>query len=378
MGRGIPAAGALMVLLLLGIARMEPSLAAPGPIGVPPSIPDDCSVDVTARLLAWIASVPENSTLEFRQGACYRIDDSLRIEDRHGLIFEGNGATFKVVSEPDPRRRHILVYGGGDLIFRNLTVQGAHPNAGTAVEAYQTAREFQHAFSLQGVAGVLLDRVRAFDVYGDFVYIGPDTRPGRGQPWSQRVTVQDSTFERNGRQGITVVAGEDVLISGNHIGQVRRATFNMEPTAATWGARRVRIVNNVTGTGRLLWFSSGGQGSNVSDITIAGNVMQAATGTPVIFVVAPSGARRGPFLIERNTFIVGGSPAPGFRFGRVTGVTFRNNRATFPANREMIAVGLEDSRQVVVEGNALCGAAKIVAADDQSTVTQTNNVTSCP
>ncbi len=349
-------------------------LAAPGSVRVPPSIADDCSTDVTAQLVTWIASVPDNSTLQFREGACYRIDDSLRIEDRRGLVFEGNGATFKAVSEPDPRRRHILIVGGSDLVFRNLTVQGAHPHAGTGLEAYQAAREFQHAFALQGVQGVLLDRVRAFDVYGDFVYIGP----GRAEEWSRRVTVRDSTFERNGRQGIAVVAGEDVLISGNRIGQVRRATFDIEPTTATWGARRVRIVNNVTGTGRLLWLASGGRGSNVSDITVAGNTMQAETGTPVIYVVAPSGARRGPFLIEQNTFMVGGSPEPGFRFARVTGVTIRNNRASFPASRQMTAVALEDAQQVLIQGNTFCGAARILAADDQSRVTQTSNAISCP
>jgi hypothetical protein len=370
--------GALMAVFLLMAGQVRPVPAAPGAVGVPPAIPADCSVDVTGRLNAWIGSVPDNSVLQFPQSACYRVDDSLRIEDRHGLVFEGNGVTFKVVSEPDPRRRHIAVYGGGDLVFRNLTVQGAHPNAGTAAEAYQTAREFQHAFALQGVEGALLERVRAFDVYGDFVYIGPDTRPGRGQPWSRRITVQNSTFERNGRQGISVVAGEDVLISGNRIGEVRRATFDLEPTAATWGARRVRIVNNTTGAGRLLWLASGGQGANVSDITITGNVMQASTGTPVVYVVSPTGARRGPFLIEHNTFIVGGSPAPGFRFVRVTGVMLRDNRATFPPNRAMVAVGLEDAQQVVVRGNAFCGAAQIVAADDRSTVTKTGNVTSCP
>jgi hypothetical protein len=159
---------------------------------------------------------------------------------------------------------------------------------------------------------------------------------------------------------------------------VRRATFNMEPTTEEWGARRVRIINNVTGRGRLLWFSSGGGGSNVSDIVIANNTMREETGTPVIYMVAPRGARRGPLLIENNTFAVGGSPEPGFRFGRVSGITIRNNRATFPANRLMTAVGLEDAHQVTIQGNRFCGAARVIAGQDSSGVSEASNLTSCP
>ncbi len=364
--------------VLLGTTALStaPAAAPVGPVRVPPEIASDCSADVTQALLAWIASVPDHSTLLFRQGGCYRVDGSLRIEDRAGLVFEGNGATFKALAESDPRRRHILVVGGRDLIFRDVAVVGNHPHGGTAAEAYQAERAFQHAFALQGVQGARLERVRASDVWGDFVYIGPDLRGG-GIVWSRNVTVEGSTFERNGRQGIAIVAGEDILISGNRIDQVRRATFNMEPTGADWGARRIRIVNNITGRGRLLWFSSGGQGSNVSEVSITGNVMQDATGTPVVYIVAPRGHHRGPVLIEGNTFIVGGSAAPGFRFDRVSAVTIRSNRATFPANRLMTAVAVEDTQQVVIQDNHFCGAARVLAAEHSSGVSETSNTTAC-
>jgi hypothetical protein len=363
----------LTALRPVGLAAVPPA----GAIAAPPGIASDCSADVTAALSAWIASVPNGATLALRDGGCYRLDGTLRIDDRTGLVVEGRGATFKAVQDPDPRRRHILISGGGDLLIRDLTVVGNHPNGGTSAEAYSAQREFQHAFALAGVQGLRLERVRASDVWGDFVYIGPDLRGGR-TVWSRNVTVVHSTFERNGRQGIAIVAGEDVVIDSNHLAQVRRATFNMEPTTEDWGARRVRITNNVTGRGRLLWFSSGGAGSNVSDIVIAGNTMQEATGTPVVYMVAPRGARRGPVLIENNTLIVGGSPEPGFRFARVSGLTIRNNRATFPASRLMTAVGLEEAQQATIQGNRFCGAARVIAAQDSSALTETANVTACP
>jgi len=351
--------------------------ASGGAYRVPSSIAANCSVDVTGDLLAWIATVPNNATLVFPAGGCYRIDASLRIQDRWGLTFEGNGTTFRAVAEGDQARRHFWFWGGGNLVLRNLIVRGANPNAGTAEEAYRADREFQHAFALQGVQGALLDQVQAYDVYGDFVYIGPDYRGTF--TWSRQVTVQKSRFERNGRQGIAIVAAEDVVIADNFIGGVRRATFNMEPTGTGWGARRVRIVRNTTGRGRLLWLSSSGRGYNVNEIYIAENTMTAATGTPVVFLVAPEGGMRGPITIENNTLIVGGSPAPAFRFTRVTGILIRNNRVTLPARREMTVVALTGSARTQVLDNAFCGGARVLAVDELSwDYYEANNVTVCP
>ena len=91
----------VVVSALLGVA-----VGVPGPVGaattvaaVPASIPSDCSRDVSAELLAWIASVPDGSTLRFAANGCYRVDRTLTIQYRNGLTFEGNGATFPRVHE---------------------------------------------------------------------------------------------------------------------------------------------------------------------------------------------------------------------------------------------------------------------------------------
>jgi hypothetical protein len=353
------------------VPSSKPNTAALPKLGLDPrGIAADCSEDVTAKLMAWIASEPNGATLSFKPRGCYRIDGSLLIENRFGLVFQGNGATFKAGSDGDRDRRHFWFFGGGNLTLRNLTVVGANANGGTAEAAWRTDREFQHAFALQGVQGILLDNVRAQNVYGDFVYIGPEVmRRGKKFVWSRRVTVQNSEFKRNGRQGIAIVAGEDVLIARNYLGQVRRSTFDIEPTAPHWGARRVKIINNTTGAGRLLWLASGGHGYKVNDIYIAGNVMKARMGTPVFKVETSndgSGQRRGPFVIEGNTFIVGGSPAAGFDCAGCVGLTIRNNHVTFPADRQMTAVKIKSSDATWVTGNNLTGAAVVLKADSSS------------
>jgi hypothetical protein len=346
-----------------GIARLvlRPRKPTEEPVRrVPRSIAGDCSRDVTAQLLTWIARAPNYSTLLFGRNACYRIDGTLLIQDRWGLVFWGNGATFRAGTEGDQRRRHWWFWGGGDHVIRDMTVIGANPSAGLAAEAYRPDREFQHAFYFAGVQGALLDNVRAFDVYGDFVSITLDIRAESGKPWSRNIIVQRSHFERNGRQGITVGAGEDILIRWNYLGEVRRSTFDIEPGLPSWGARRVTLSQNVTGPGKLLWLANAGVGPNVSDIHIVGNVMLQKTGA-IMLVAAADGSPRGTFLMENNNLIAGGSPLATFR--QVSGVTIRNNWVWFNPMQEEPAVRLRASNAVRVMDNAFPGAGRVLVEE---------------
>ena len=71
---------------------------------VPSTVAKDCSTDVTAQLLTWIASTPNGSTLQFAPGACYRIEGTLEMRGRSGLTFDGNGATFRSFNAPEAER----------------------------------------------------------------------------------------------------------------------------------------------------------------------------------------------------------------------------------------------------------------------------------
>jgi hypothetical protein len=333
-------------------------------VTVPASISSDCSVDVTAPLLAWIAAAPNGSTFEFGQGACYRIDGSLHLRNRSGLVFDGNGATFKAVTSGDQDRRLWWFEDSSGIVVRDMVVRGANPYAGLADAAYRDDRAFQHAFAFHGVVGAIVDHVEAYDVYGDFVYIGKSAARV-----SSNVVVQGSHFERNGRQGISVTAATDVVLRDNYLGELRRATFDFEPTSSTWTVQRVLITGNTTGRGRLLWFASAGQGYHVNDITITGNTMTSTSGVPVIKVDTPdsAGGFRGPFTITGNTFRVAGSPVAGFDCHRCRGFTFTDNIASFPANRYMTAVSATTSSSVRVLRNVLPGAATVLRTDAATT-----------
>lgn len=350
---------AAVLALALALAAVPGRATAVGQsFSVPERIVDDCSRDVTRDLLAWFARVPNGGELHFQPGACYRIDGSLAVEDRWGLTFDGHGAVFWAKSDGGRDRRLWWLRGGGDLTLRDLTVRGANPKAGVSYGAFRPDRAFQHAFAAQGVQGLRLQEVAAYDVYGDFVYLGPDVgrRKSTGA-WSRNVIVSDSRFERNGRQGIALTAVSDVVIRRNYLGDVRHAVFDLEPVASSWGVRRVTIRANITGPSRLLWLANGGQGHNVGDIEVIRNTMAARSGVPVIEVKSPAGGARGPYHVVGNHFIVGGSPSAALRFTRATGVIVENNVADFPAYRAMTAVHMIDSGPGTIRNNTWRGAA---------------------
>jgi hypothetical protein len=344
---------------------------AEGVFRVPGRIESDGTKDVTKKLRRFINNVPDGSTIVFQNDGLYRIEGTVLIRHRRDLEFDGNGATLKATiwKGTSRTRAQLRFIGGGGLIVRNLKVVGANPYAGRGERAYNPLYEAQHAFDLLGVQGMILDNVRAFDTWGDFVYIGPENLGGTFVP-SRDVTVRNSTFSRNGRMGIAITAGEDVLIEGNRLTRMRRSVFDIEPTANTWQVHRISIVGNRTGAHRLAWIANAGSGGdNITDIYVAHNIARFGGFT----AQNPAATARSNYLIEYNEFTVRGSPVAPFHFETLFGgsgfdnIVIRYNTLSFPESREMTAVTLIDAHHVEVYGNAFTGAAKVLVADAQST-----------
>ena len=338
---------------------------------VPAAIAHDCSVDVSAALQSWVASVPDNSTLRLGANACYRVDETVLVEGRNRLLLDGNGATLKAGSVGDRARSQVQLKLGSDLTVRNLVVRGANPHAGANPDAYKPALEAQAGFEVQGATNVLLDHVQATDTYGDFVYIGP----GDGKP-SRDVTVANSTFARSGRQGISVTWAVGVSIEANTISDVARSVFDLEANTRKAEIRDIRIVGNVTGNAVNFWLADKGYAASIGNITITDNRMDVASGG-LIFVYAKRGDLRGPYDIERNRFIAGGlindeGATAAFFFAWSTNVTIRANDVTFPAGKAMPAVELRNAHHVVVTGNRFVNAGRTVVAGQGSTDIRTS------
>ena len=328
---------------------------------VPRRIASDGSRDVTRALTAFINSVPNGSTVELARNGRYRIDGTLLIERHANLWILGKHATLFAGTRGDQFRRHIRVMGGKNIVIRNLTVVGANPNAGMSDNAFDPAHEFQHGIELDGVQGALLGRVRIYDVYGDFVYIGMSQSNGVQTP-SRNVTIQNSRFKRNGRMGISVDYAEDTIILNNYMGDCRRSWVDVEPTGATWQVRGLTIRYNTVGPHRLNFFANAGRGDKVGDIVISGNrTARGAVFGAITISRGDSplalGGYRGPYLIAGNV----GPTRAGFSFREAAGITIRNNDIPFPKD---VVVQLNDAHTIQVHDNNFTGATGIFQVND--------------
>jgi hypothetical protein len=347
------------------------SVAAPG------SIPTDCSVDVTADLQSWLATVPDGSTVSFPPGACYRIDQTFVVAVRNDLTFEGNGATFRAVTDgteqPVPRTRaHWRLNYSNDITIRDVNVDG--PNT---LGAGNPNLEAQHGFEIDGSVGVTLDGVSAVETYGDSVAIGPSSGT-RTNPLPFRasadVLVQNSNFQRAGRQGISVTAGSGVTLAHNVVAGAIRSAIDLEPTGVTSVVENVLIDSNTLSGYKNYMVAGGGACAPFHDITITGNT---ATGPGAR--MGNNCAGRQNLLIQSNTVTI---PAGGLGNAFVlavkfSGVTVAQNHVIF--NKAVPGVVFQGATgALTVQDNQFCGASQVYKADAQTgDVDEQNNDVNC-
>src|SRR5262249_26699464 len=140
--------GVSIVLLLVAALFVQGLVfrnanATPFTYTAPTSIDNKGVTDVTAKLMAFIAGVPDGSTITFPAASRYRIESIIIVTNRKNLTIDGNGAQFFALTDgasmppvgPNdvklhwPRNRaHWLIVGGSGITLRNLTIKGANPH----------------------------------------------------------------------------------------------------------------------------------------------------------------------------------------------------------------------------------------------------------
>ncbi len=331
-------------------------------------------------LQAWFDGLPDHVTVSFGNGACYRIEETLKLDGRQHLVIDGNGATLRAFTAgtggrlAKRGRAQLNIVRSRDIVVEDLIVRGANPHAGLADDAYQPDLEAQHAFSLLSDDTVTLRNVQAYDTYGDFVYIGGTV----GAP-SIDVTVTDSHFERSGRQGISVTDGDNVTITNNTIGYVRRSLIDLEPNTRPEEVKHIDIEHNTSGPVRNYWLAVKGSGINISAVVASHNVMAGPSGA-LVLVAGPAFGKRGPFTFEdnvlRTTGVISDEDAKGaFLFVNVRGVTIRGNRLTVSPTAQLAGVELRATDDVQVSGNQFVGTTQPMLTD---TVTPTTKAPRAP
>ncbi len=379
----------ILVALFLGLAGLAVSSSAAAPVGtmkaysVPTTVTRDCSRDVTGVLNQVIAKLPTNSLLKFPSNGCYQVDGTININNKHGLILDGGDSSFRAMTSglALPRlearsRDQFRVSGSNNVTIRNAVAYGANPHAGMGDAAYVPALEAQHGFDISSSTFVTLDHVQAYNVYGDFVYIGGTSTPSR------YVTVKDSQFRANGRMGISVNNARDVWIYNNVLDDMRRSVFDLEPYASTWVIERVTIQHNTIGAARLNFVASYGTCAVVDNIAILQNRLIGQEMMSEVINNAPHcSIRRHNFTFAGNTSNkTFGSPlGAALRFAGVDGIVLANNVQPLQPRRNMHLARLTHVSLVAATGNVLPnGVGTILASDGATAFCYSNNRIGAP
>jgi hypothetical protein len=374
-------------VLFLALAVCQPALAAKAPTGtpgvykVPASIRDNCSVAVEDKIMAWLATVPDGSTVLFGPGRCYGQDGTITLAGRSGLVIDARGSEFRAITPGSSHRANWRLTAGGNLTFRNMAVRGSNPTG-----TYDPAVEWQHGFSVEGVQGLTLSNVQVRDTWGDGVMLWHGaSSPACGDDVSsaRNILITGALIERAGRQGVAVVDAEYVTVQDSTIGPVAWWAVDLETDDNCEIARHINILRNTIGATRYGAIGSVGFGGDpqVGDVTVADNTQTVEAGLPgecwaPVWILSPDALYRNGYVFRGNRFL---ARRNAFEFRRIRNIDVSSNNVTLTPTTgcgTRAGVLLVDSHTVNIASNAFTGANSVFKADSLSTgITSASNTT---
>lgn len=312
---------------------------------VPRSIDRTGTRDVGHALSAFIASVPNGSTIVFRRGTYRCAGPCIRLYGRRHLTFRGRGSTIRNVGDG----RHpinsafFLDRGNHGITIKNFRLRGGNPHAATRRAYHQGVEHASGIILYNGNSDIRMTRLRIRDQWGHCLYMA--SLPGRRI--NRRITFRRSRCTRTGVMGLVIASGRRVRFIKNVIRDTALYPIDIEDGTAGQPVRRVTIRNNRIK--RWSW-----------------NEYYTCHA-----IVGDSSAGLKPFShirVIRNRFYGGdmGRPSGSCRDGgaiislfgrdRKTDVTIRGNRARLPAHRRpRTGIRLNNVERGHVAGNAMGG-----------------------
>jgi hypothetical protein len=356
----------MMSIASVPVAQAALAASQPGSYTVPSSVPKGCVADASPALQSWIATVPNNSVIWFPANACYGLNESIQVNGRSGLTFNGQGATIEAITTGGMDRRELWFANDSNIAINNLKIIGADSS-----NTYNGGLAFQGGIEFDGVQGATLKDVTIEHTYGDFITLDPWSMPGGPNIPCRNVIVENSTLNGAGRQGISFTDVDGVQILNNSISDVALDTFDLEADWASEQATNITIADNTATPGpgnHELFFSNVGNSTDTGYITVQGNVMTGFENGAVVLVQAPSGSTRGPFFFQNNTFWAGASAyVPAFDFIGCLNCSVTNNTVYFlgagnPNSIHETVMKLDNSSNASLVGNTLSGPGTLVTA----------------
>ena len=267
---------------------------------------------------------PDGATIRLTPGATYRVDGTLRLDRRTGLVIEGRGATLHPTTIADFERRTWSVIDSTDITIRDIGIVGAHPDGGT----YVPEHEHEHGFAVQGGGGVTIELARVSSVYGDCLYVAADD----AGVWADGVRFMDSSCTATGRNGVAVVAGKNVEVARSSFSKIALFPLDVEPNHAQHleGASGISFHDNRIAAPVGDYVVAANGWGPIDHLTVTGNLV---TGIPFLLTVHPldgSGYRRAAIAITGNrsdTSPIGNDPV--MDFADNDGLTVTGNAQRF-------------------------------------------------
>lgn len=292
-----------------------------------------------SNLQAFIDNLPPNSIAIFSNDTLVT-EETLIIQNKKNIHFKFNGFTLQSVTDGKgsmptlhayknrwPRNRaHVVINASDSLLLEGLDIFGPHTNGGVDAKAYNKYLEVQHGIEIRKSRNVKIMATNISHIFGDGIYVAAN---------SSNLEITNVKITHNGRQGIAIVSGHDILIEKCHIAQIRRASIDLEPNSDKEVVKNIRIVDNVFGPKRLNWIAAGSSKGKVSNIIVENNMVNAAGN---IWIGNKTNKfRQGPWIFRGNTSKSGyGTPNGGvWRLIQIDGFSAEDNTINTQKLRDM-------------------------------------------
>lgn len=349
----------------------------------PASIASDCSADVTSALNTWIASVPNNTTIMLKANGCYRTDQTVTIDSKAGLTFEGNNATFQRVT-PTPANLlypnanpHMMVTNCTNITLKDFHILGLNTvsdikpdDARTKLYVFESSKfgsgygdkAFESGIHLITDTNIAMDNVSTDGTYGDGLTVGSQSSAGL----VKNLTVTNLTIDRNGRQGVAFSALNNAVLNNIKILHSHAVGFDAEPDGATNTVNGLEIENSYINsyTVALSWAGT----ADISNLNIHNNEIKAEDPVyPWFYGIGGSAStpKRQNWQVNNNTVDI---PTKSLSFYNLNGITVKNNIS--PAYQSgTVGVQLFNATGLTSTGNTFAAATSSTAADSTSSIT---------
>jgi len=302
---------------------------------------------------AWLKTVPDGSIVEF-PAVTYSAVTFLSMTNRKNLVLHGNGTKVKLTGQgmnSGAQEAAFLMYNCSHIeISGTWDVTGSNPNTTTL---YTSGHENQFVLGLsgwygaQGCSYVEMTGVTARNLWTDFAYI--DSQNQSGLTAANHVWIHHNTCTYMGRNAISTISGNDVLVEDNTFDKIGMDAWDIEPNFSYQEIRRNTFRRNHIGTYSHMtpfegWLLSTWNNTQapIEDITVdacdvVGNPSSGHSSSRrgLSVQVTHSGAGGRPKRITvTNCKTAQAVAAPAMQFANCDGVTEKGNvqPGTTPAN----------------------------------------------